>query len=162
MLPRARQPNPRFLRQSIDIAPRSAAHLRKSRLHTVIDSLQTDSQARILRAEDDRGNWTSYQYSPEGMLAQVSSSSGEVRSYVYDGALMIQVLDGHGQVLVRNWYDGGQLRKQQFADGSLYLYYFESSPGGRYRKTATVTLPGGVKKRIEVESLFRRRLKRGD
>jgi len=124
--------------------------------------LQTDSQARILRAEDDRGNWTSYQYSPEGMLAQVSSSSGEVRSYVYDGALMIQVLDGHGQVLVRNWYDGGQLRKQQFADGSLYLYYFESSPGGRYRKTATVTLPGGVKKRIEVESFVPAAVKRGD
>jgi hypothetical protein len=124
--------------------------------------LKTDGQARIFLAEDDHGNWTSYQYSTEGMLAQASSSSGEVRNYVYDGTLMTQVLDGHGRVLVRNWYDDGLLKKQQFGDGSVYLYNFESSPGGRCRKTATVTLPGGVKKRIEVESFVPAAVKRGD
>jgi YD repeat-containing protein len=71
-----------------------------------------DSSNRITRASDDRGSSVTYAYNNDGMLISVTKSKGTKRLYEYQGSLMTAVRDEHGQVLVRNTYDGTALASQ--------------------------------------------------
>ena len=108
-----------------------------------------DGASRITRAEDDGGAWAQYDYNSDGMLANVMLSSGRQRHYQYDGALMTQISDEAGRVLLENWYDKGILSRQQFADGETYSYAY-SSHSKYYADSATVTLPDGTSKEVSV------------
>jgi len=81
--------------------------------HTI--KFNYDDLSRIIRAEDDKGNWVKYSYNGEGMLESATFSSGQMRRYDYIGALMTAVMDEKGTVLVRNSYESELLTRQQFA-----------------------------------------------
>src|SRR5439155_22762449 len=85
-----------------------------------------DAQSRIIRAEDLRQHWSSYQYNNDGMLTDVQRSSGEGRHFSYDRTLMTSVADETGQVLVRNRYESGTLVGQEFANGAVYHYEYQN------------------------------------
>src|SRR5206468_5025621 len=66
-----------------------------------------DAQSRIIRAEDLRQHWSSYQYNNDGMLTDVQRSSGEGRHFSYDRTLMTSVAEDRKSVVVRNRYESG-------------------------------------------------------
>jgi YD repeat-containing protein len=107
-----------------------------------------DGQDRIFYAQDDRGDWVKYSYSPASLLTDVMNSAGQARHYTYDGRLLTSVQDGLGHFLIRNWYQGGWLSQQQFANGEVYRYSYELADNGRYAEQATITLPDGTTKTI--------------
>jgi YD repeat-containing protein len=107
-----------------------------------------DNQARIIKAEDDGGNFVQYGYNRAGLLTGVKSSSGAARHYVYDGSYMSDVLDERGRLLVHNLYQGRVLIGQEFANGDVYRYRYTWSPNGYYADTVVVTLPDKSEKVI--------------
>ena len=111
---------------------------------------QYDDQARITRAEDDAGNWASYFYNLDGMLADVSLSSGHERHYSYQKTTMIRVMDEKGKILLHNWYVDRMLVRQDFADGTLGSYRYQWARGARYPETAIVRLAGGAETKVRV------------
>jgi YD repeat-containing protein len=100
-----------------------------------------DELSRIKRAEDDAGNWTQYEYNSGDMLITVSSSAGWQRHYEYEGRLMTQISDEQRRVLVRNWYEPGLVRWQQFGNGEVYSYDYYWPSGNTYPGKVVVTLP---------------------
>ena len=110
-----------------------------------------DDWWRIVRAEDDKGDWVRYQYDQEGMLTAAISSSGRERHFLYQGARMTRVTDEHGSVLVENWYDQDHLVRQRFGNGEVYSYSYRMSPNGLYAMSAVVTLPDRSKKTVRLE-----------
>lgn len=112
--------------------------------------LHYDDQARIVQAENDSGNSVRYGYYSDGTLEYAIDSSGRQRYYQYDGHLMTAVLDEHSQFLVRNWYIGGILARQQFAKGDIYAYDFGSSPGKSYFDSVIITLPDHTQKQVQL------------
>ena len=109
---------------------------------------ELDNQARIVKAEDDRGNSVQYGYKQAGLLTDVKSSSGAARHYVYDGSFMSDVLDERGRLLVHNLYQSRVLIGQEFANGDVYRYRYTWSPNGYYADTVIVTLPDKSEKVI--------------
>ncbi len=113
---------------------------------------QYDGQARIIYAADDAGNWAKYQYDPEGMLTTVVLSTGRERHYQYVGKLMTAISDERGKVLLRNTFGYGELTRQEFADGSIYLYRYDRSASRTYVEQAHVTLPNGQTQDIPISN----------
>ena len=109
-----------------------------------------DGLSRINRAVTDTGAWAQYEYNPDGMLVNVTTSSGRRRHYEYDGALMTQISDESGHVLVRNWYEKNILKKQQFADGTTYSYRYDWPSNSYYPAKVWVTLSDGATKELSV------------
>jgi YD repeat-containing protein len=107
-----------------------------------------DNQARIIKAEDDGGNFVQYGYNQVGSLTDVKSSSGAARHYEYDGSLMSDVLDERGQLLVHNLYQSRVLIEQDFANGDVYRYRYTWSPNQYYMEKVVVTLPDQSEKVI--------------
>lgn len=105
---------------------------------------QDDAQGRITRATDDHGHMVRYQYNPAGMLSDVFFSNGMERHYQYQGRLMTSVTDERGNVLVRNWYRGGNVVRQLFGGRDLYTYDYSWFPGSHYMNEVVVTLPNGT------------------
>ena len=103
---------------------------------------QRDNLARITKAWDDAGESATYGYNGDGMLTLVSRSSGQKRSYTYQGDLMTSIQDEHGTVLLRNVYRSRILVAQQFADGDTFHYGYTWLPRGGAAKVV-VTLPDG-------------------
>lgn len=114
---------------------------------------QHDDQTRILRADDDAGNWAKYDYNSNGMLSDAFFSSGKERHYSYDGALMTDVKDETGKVLVHNWYDSRMVIRQDFPDGSACAYQYRYAEKARYPFAVDVTLmsPAPAAKRMTTE-----------
>jgi len=108
-----------------------------------------DSQARIIKAEDDARNWAKYAYNSAGMLADVIYSSGQARHYDYSGSLMTAILDSQGHVLVRNTYKGNVLTAQAYPNGDTYRYQYVWSANKRYVVKATITMPDGSQREVE-------------
>jgi YD repeat-containing protein len=109
---------------------------------------ELDNRARIIKAEDDSGNFVQYGYNQAGLLTDVKSFSGAARHYVYDGSFMSDVLDERGRLLVHNLYQGRVLIGQEFANGDVYRYRYTWSPNGYYADTVIVTLPDKSEKVI--------------
>ena len=104
--------------------------------------LSYDDRARIVRAEDDRAQWTRYRYNNDGMLTDAISSTGQRRHYTYQGNLMLAVADENGSTLVRNWYNKAKLVEgQQFANGDTYSFVNSWDPKKPYLDSVVVTLP---------------------
>jgi hypothetical protein len=102
-----------------------------------------DRLSRIVWAADDAGNAARYIYNPRGMLADVIFSSGRERHYEYDGALMTQIADERGHVLVRNFYNGPALVRQDFGNRQVYSYRYDGASSRRYIEKVAVRLPDG-------------------
>jgi YD repeat-containing protein len=108
-----------------------------------------DDKDRIVRAVDDRGNWTTYAYNAKGFLTDVVHSTGKARYYYYEKGLLTWVRDEKARLLVHNSYDGNWLVEQYFGNGQTVQYYYRLSENGRYAKQVSVTLPDGSVKTIE-------------
>jgi len=109
-----------------------------------------DDQSRIKRAENDVGQWAQYEYNSDGMLTNVALSSGRQRHYEYEGSLMTQVNDEGGRVLVRNWYNQGFLKRQEFESGVTYSYSYDWDSKSYYPAKVWVTLPDQTTKAVSV------------
>lgn len=119
--------------------------------HKTAMKFRYDGQTRIVRAEDNAGNWTEYQYNSDGMLTDAAFSSGHKRHYNYDGVLMTQILDENQHILVQNTYSDGFLASQDFGDGKICSYQYVGMEGIPYAQSTIVTLPDGSKHSINVE-----------
>lgn len=91
-----------------------------------------------------------HEYNSDGMLTTVVTSSGRQRQYDYAGALMTQITDERGHVLVHNWYESGLLRRQEFGNGAVYSYNYDWSPGSYYPEKVVVTLPDQTRQELSV------------
>ena len=102
-----------------------------------------DARSRIVRAEDDNGNWVTYLYNSDDMLTDKLSSSGGARHYDYEKELLTSVHDEQGQTLVRNIYESGTLIGQTYGNGDVYRFQYVRDPVNRSLKSVIVTLPNG-------------------
>ncbi len=84
-----------------------------------------DALSRITHAEDDTGHWARYEYNADGMLDHAILSSGRERHYTYQGTRMTEIKDENGRVLLRNWYNGRTVVRQEFGNGAVYTYSYE-------------------------------------
>ena len=100
-----------------------------------------DENSRIIRAQDEQGNWARYQYNEDGLLDEVDLSSGHERHYSYDGLLMTSIEDESHKVLLRNFYEKRALTRQDFGNGQVYSYVYTWSANGHYAMRVVVTLP---------------------
>jgi len=121
---------------------------------------QYDDQSRIVRADDDRGQWTRYQYNGSGMLTDVFFSSGHERHYAYDGLLMTSAEDERHNALVRNWYRGRTLVRQEFPNDQIVSYDYNWNPSGNYADSVTVNMPDGTRMDVETASSVPNSIKR--
>jgi len=135
--------------------------LRRDRLSNLLEirtphgrsiQLAHDDRSRIVRAEDDAGQWAEYRYDQDGMLSDATLSSGRARHYSYAGALMTRIEDEHRQALLINTYEGTWLARQDFGNGAVYSYGYTAPPRGGYAEHVVVTLPDGRKTDVEVAS----------
>jgi len=110
---------------------------------------QYDDQSRIVRAESNLDQWARYQYSDSGMLTDVFFSSGRERHYAYEGLLMTLVEDEKHNVLVRNYYRGRTLVRQEFPNNQITSYEYHWNPAGTYADAVTVKMPDGIISEVE-------------
>ena len=103
--------------------------------------LEHDEHGRITRARDDRANWVTYTYNDAGMLIHVVPSSGEERTYEYDGVLMTAILDKQGKAIVRNSYSSGILVDQVYSNGDVYHFDYVWNKTMAFAVKAAVTFP---------------------
>jgi YD repeat-containing protein len=109
-----------------------------------------DDASRIVRAEDDAGKWASYTYNRDGMLQDVSLSSGRGRHYEYVGVLMTRITDEKGTVLLRNRYQDGLLTAQEFKNQDDYSYNYRWNDSRRYVDSARIVLPNGKEEELQM------------
>jgi uncharacterized protein RhaS with RHS repeats len=109
-----------------------------------------DDRSRIKQAEDDAGHWAHYEYNAEGMLKSAVLSSGRERHYEYDGSLMTRIADETGRVLLRNWYRSGLVIRQEYGNGSVYVYAYNWAPDRYCPERVVVTLPDATKREVRV------------
>lgn len=129
-------------------AQRNLQEIRTPHKHSI--RFKYDGQSRIVRAEDDQGNWAEYSYDVNSMLTEARFSSGRTRHYTYDGDLMIEVTDEKQDALVRNSYENHWLVRQDFGNGQIFSYsYHSSDQTSSYADSATVTLSDGTHTTVE-------------
>jgi uncharacterized protein RhaS with RHS repeats len=127
-------------------AKRNLQEIQTPHNHTI--KFKSDEQSRIVHAEDHLGHSAEYRYNANGMLTDVTLSSGHARHYTYDGDLMTALADENQNVLVRNSYVNRWLAQQDFGNGEIYSYGCTSSDGP-YAASATVALPDGTRTIVE-------------
>jgi hypothetical protein len=84
------------------------------------------------------------------MLISVTKSKGTKRLYEYQGSLMTAVRDEHGQVLVRNTYDGTALASQHYANGDEYHFHYRWNQARTNAVMVDVLLPNQTTRSIPV------------
>ncbi len=136
--------------QKIELVRDPQRHLLEIRTPEHWIRFDYDKNWHIVRAEDDSHNWSRYEYSRGGMLTHVENSSGTQRTYSYDGELLTSVADEHGRVLLRNWYDGNWIVRQQYLDGGLWTYEYQYDDAGKrfFANRVVVTGPNGYRRII--------------
>jgi YD repeat-containing protein len=107
-----------------------------------------DDLSRIKKAEDDAGQWARYEYNAEGMLTSAILSSGRERHYDYDGRLMTKIHDEKGRLLLRNWYRSGQVIRQEFENGTTYVYSYHLVSNSYYSDNVVITMPDSTKREV--------------
>jgi YD repeat-containing protein len=107
-----------------------------------------DDRDRVVRAEDDQGNWTTYKYNSKGFLTDVMHSTGSARYYYYEDGLLTWVRNEKGQLLLHNLYDRTWLAKQTYGNGQTVYYNYQLANNNYYAERVTVTLPDGSVKTI--------------
>jgi hypothetical protein len=107
-----------------------------------------DGSDRIVRAEDDRQNWTTYGYNSKGFLTDVVHSTGTARYYYYENDLLTWVRDENGRLLVHNSYDPDWIVEQTFGNGQTIHYSYDLSKNRKYAERVFVTLPDGSHRTI--------------
>lgn len=109
-----------------------------------------DDQGWIAKAEDDQDHWVLYSYNSDGMLTNVVYSSGKKRRYEYDGTNLTEIRDEEDNILVRNFYDQHTVIAQQFPDGRIYKYSYDSSQNRQYADSATIEFPDGTQEKVQI------------
>jgi YD repeat-containing protein len=104
--------------------------------------LTHDADGRIVRADDDGGRWTTYDYAG-GLLTRVRHSDGTGQDYVYRGDLLTVVRDQHGRDVIRNDYRDSMLLSQEIAGGKRYRFHYTMAPNRAYAVEATVETDDG-------------------
>ncbi len=107
-----------------------------------------DDKARIVRAEDDAGEWAQYTYNADGMLTAVVLSTGKERHFEYDGVEMTAVKDETGRLLVSNFYAYREIVGQRFLNGEQYSYSYARSGKRTHVDVAHITMPDGTPKDV--------------
>jgi YD repeat-containing protein len=128
--------------------------------HDDFIKFKNDTSGRIVEAVDHEGNSARYAYSADGMLTDVVLSTGSERHFTYVGSLMTWIKDEGGRTIVHNSYQQGRLERQDFADGTTYLYSYKLSSNGRSIEAATVAFPDGTRKEIAVAQFVPEYVKR--
>lgn len=104
-------------------------------------TLRHDAEARIVRAEADH-EWVEYGYNADGMLSDARYSDGRARHYSYADDLLTSVRDEAGRVLIRNFYLGSWLVRQQYSNGaSCEIRYRMGAVTGAMRKKRPLRSP---------------------
>ena len=127
-------------------AKRNLQEIRTPHGHAI--TLSYDSSGLVRRAQDDAGNWVSYQYGAGSTLVAVRASSGKKRYYEYEGALITAVRDEHGTLLVKNSYDERKLVAQEFSGGRVCRYSYRWARAGTYADDVMVRLPDGHREEV--------------
>ena len=107
-----------------------------------------DNDDRIVRAEDDQGNWTTYKYNSKGFLTDVVHSSGLSRYYYYEKGLLTWIRHEKGHLLLHNSYNPTWLVEQTFGNGQTIHYNYDLAKNGVYAERVAITLPDGSVKSI--------------
>ena len=119
-----------------------------------------DKGDRILHAEDDQGNWTTYKYNSDGFLTDVVHSTGRSRYYYYENGLLTWIRDEKGHLLLHNSYNSDWLVAQTYGNGRTVHYHYDIAKNGLYAERVAVTLPDGSVKSINtldsVSYIYRR------
>jgi YD repeat-containing protein len=114
-----------------------------------------DGLNRITQAQDDAGNIRKYSYDSSGHLEAVADANGILYRFEYerlmsdagfDPWLLTAVLDGKGNVIVRNKYLWGRVSEQRLGDGTALRYEYKLA--GRDVMQCLVTLPTGKRERF--------------
>jgi YD repeat-containing protein len=98
--------------------------------HTI--TFKYDYANRIVDAVDDAGCERKYSYDPSGHLETVADASHVIYRFAYeqlnsttgfDPYVMTSVMDGKGNMLIKNSYDSlGKITEQKLANGEIYHY----------------------------------------
>lgn len=134
--------------QLIRDAQRNLKEIRTPHGHWI--KFDYDQSSRITRAATDAGDSAQYLYNADGMLTTVSYSNGQQRHYQYQNALMTQVSDQAGRILVQNTFDRGLLKQQKFEDGSTFSYSYDWNPASTFPDRVQITLPDQTVKELSV------------
>jgi YD repeat-containing protein len=108
-----------------------------------------DDGGRILHAEDNQGNWTTYKYNSDGFLTDVVHSTGRSRYYYYENGLLTWIRDEKGHLLLHNSYNSTWLVGQTYGNGQTIHYHYDLAKNGKYAERVAVTLPDGSLKSIK-------------
>jgi hypothetical protein len=102
----------------------------------------------VVRADDDRGSWVEYRYAGN-LLTDVVRSDGRARQYAYADDQLTEVRDEKGRRLVRTWYEGTWVVRQEYGNGQRYEMRYDLGPNSYYAERATVVLPDGSTRSFE-------------
>ena len=84
------------------------------------------------------------------MLKSAILSSGLERHYDYDGTLMTKIHDEKGRLLLHNWYQSGQVIRQEFENGATYVYSYHWASNNSYSDNVVITLPDSTKREVRL------------
>jgi len=86
---------------------------------------QNDASHRIRRLEASTGRIVRYEYDEKGCLSRVEDSEGHLETYTYDDqSEMTTIAHGSDEPVLRNSYEGGNIRHQIMADGRTFDYHY--------------------------------------
>ncbi len=94
-------------------------------------SLSYGPTNHITEITDSRGRKVEYGYDDRNRLVTVTYPSGEIYSYTYDDSQRLLTFSVAGdansipQLVLRNYYRGGRLAKQELAGGRVYHYTYD-------------------------------------
>ena len=120
-------------------------------------NFQYDGENRIVEVSDDSGNKRDYIYDTTGHLDMVTDGTNPLYGFRYEPLLrergydpyqMTRIVDGKGQVLLRNEFaDGSRISAQTLADGQVVRYDYLFDRHHDIVET-TITLPDGKQQRF--------------
>jgi hypothetical protein len=83
-------------------------------------------------------------------LTDVANSDGTARYYFYEDGLLTFIRDEQKRLLLHNSYNNNWLIQQQYGNGDTIQYRYDLSPNTFYAERASITLPDGSVKTIEI------------
>jgi len=111
-----------------------------------------DNNDRIVRAEGNKGHWTTYVYNTDGFLTDVRHSTGSARYYYYENGLLTWARDENGRLLVHNFYDSNWLVEQRFGNDQRIRYSYDLAKNRKYAEQVSITFPDNTVKTIKTSN----------